>query len=60
MAQSESNLYEEVEFWRRFVADWQRERSEPVPQKLHDLLAHAERKLVRRLQNRLADQAPAR
>ena len=44
--QSELHLREEVDFWRRFLHDWERDRTEPVPQKLRDLLDYAEWKLM--------------
>ncbi len=40
--QREAKLHEEVDFWNWFLRDWERDRTEPVPQKFRDVLAYAE------------------
>jgi len=41
----EERLGEEVDFWRGFIADWERKRGEPAHPRAYEALQHAEKKL---------------
>ena len=49
MKELEEHLLEEIEFWERFVSEWNTERKGPLPKKARDSLAYAQYKMDRYL-----------
>jgi len=49
MTALEERLLEEIEFWKRFISDWNTDRKGPLPRKVHDALVFAELKMNRYL-----------